>query len=54
MLMQDDTGWFDFGCYGGGAALGHPTPNIDRMAREEPGSPPGMDRQAARPAGARF
>ncbi|MFO1460754.1 MAG: sulfatase-like hydrolase/transferase [Verrucomicrobiota bacterium] len=34
MLMQDDTGWFDFGCYGGGAALGHPTPNIDRMARE--------------------
>ena len=24
MLMQDDTGWNDFGCYsGGGAALGH-------------------------------
>ena len=32
--MQDDTGWFDFGCYGGGASLGHPTPNIDRMAAE--------------------
>src|SRR6516162_3475487 len=34
MLMQDDTGWNDFGCYNGGAALGHPTPNIDRMAAE--------------------
>jgi hypothetical protein len=27
MLMTDDTGWNDFGCYsGGGAGLGHPTP----------------------------
>jgi arylsulfatase len=27
MLMQDDTGWNDFGCYsGGGVALGHPHP----------------------------
>ncbi|HUK81719.1 MAG TPA: arylsulfatase [Verrucomicrobiae bacterium] len=35
MLMTDDTGWNDFGTYsGGGAALGHPTPNIDRIARE--------------------
>ena len=34
MLMQDDTGWFDFGFYLGGAALGHPTPNVDRMAKE--------------------
>src|SRR6059058_4008033 len=35
MLMQDDTGWNDFGCYsGGGAALGHPTPNVDRLAKE--------------------
>jgi arylsulfatase len=34
MLMQDDTGRFDFGCYGGGASLGHPTPNVDRMAKE--------------------
>jgi arylsulfatase A-like enzyme len=35
MLMTDDTGWNDFGCYsGGGAALGHPTPNVDRVARE--------------------
>src|SRR3954471_17296412 len=35
MLMTDDTGWNDFGAYsGGGAALGHPTPNIDRLANE--------------------
>jgi arylsulfatase A-like enzyme len=35
MLMTDDTGWNDFGVYsGGGANLGHPTPNIDRIANE--------------------
>ena len=35
MLMTDDTGWNDFGAYsGGGLALGHPTPNIDRIAKE--------------------
>src|SRR5437762_9729114 len=34
MLMTDDTGWGDFGCYAGGANLGHPTPNIDRIAKE--------------------
>jgi arylsulfatase A-like enzyme len=34
MLMTDDTGWNDFGCYLGGAALGHPTPNIDKVAKE--------------------
>ena len=35
MLMTDDTGWNDFGCYsGGGAGLGHPTPNVDHMAKE--------------------
>jgi arylsulfatase A-like enzyme len=35
MLMTDDTGWGDFGAYsGGGAGLGHPTPNIDRIAKE--------------------
>jgi hypothetical protein len=33
--MTDDTGWNDFGAYsGGGAGLGHPTPNIDRIAKE--------------------
>jgi arylsulfatase len=32
MLMTDDTGWNDFGCYsGGGAGIGHPTPNVDRI-----------------------
>jgi Sulfatase len=35
MLMMDDVGWSDFGVYaGGGKALGHPTPNIDRIAKE--------------------
>ena len=34
MLMTDDTGWSDFGVYGGGANLGHPTPNIDRIGQE--------------------
>jgi arylsulfatase A-like enzyme len=35
MLMMDDVGWSDFGAYpGGGKALGHPTPNIDRVAKE--------------------
>jgi arylsulfatase A-like enzyme len=34
MLMTDDTGWGDFGAYGGGVSLGHPTPNVDRVARE--------------------
>ncbi len=35
MLMTDDTGWNDFGPYsGGGAGLGHPTPNVDQIANE--------------------
>jgi arylsulfatase A-like enzyme len=35
MLMTDDTGWNDFGAYsGGGMSLGHPTPNVDRIAKE--------------------
>ncbi len=35
ILMTDDTGWGDFGYMsGGGQALGHPTPNIDQMAKE--------------------
>jgi arylsulfatase A-like enzyme len=35
MLMTDDTGWNDFGAYsGGGAGLGHPTPNVDQIANE--------------------
>ena len=35
ILMTDDVGWNDFGYIsGGGANLGHPTPNIDRIAKE--------------------
>src|SRR5664279_3779130 len=35
MLMTDDTGWSDFGAYPeGGQSLGHPTPNVDRIAKE--------------------
>jgi len=34
VILMDDVGWGDFGCYGGGVAVGAPTPNIDRMARE--------------------
>jgi arylsulfatase len=35
ILMTDDTGWGDFGYMsGGGASLGHPTPNVDRIAKE--------------------
>ena len=34
ILMEDDTGWFDFGCYNGGRALGHPTPHVDQLAKE--------------------
>ena len=33
MVLFDDVGWGDFGCYGGGVAVGAPTPNIDRLAR---------------------
>ena len=35
VIFGDDLGWSDFGAYtGGGKALGHPTPNIDRLAKE--------------------
>src|SRR5262249_24000698 len=33
VILMDDVGWGDFGCYGGGVAVGAPTPNIDRLAR---------------------
>ena len=32
-ILFDDVGWGDFGCYGGGVAVGAPTPNIDKLAR---------------------
>jgi arylsulfatase A-like enzyme len=34
IILFDDVGWGDFGCYGGGVAVGAPTPNIDRLARD--------------------
>ncbi|HEU0115802.1 MAG TPA: sulfatase-like hydrolase/transferase, partial [Thermomicrobiales bacterium] len=34
VIMTDDTGWGDLGCYGGGAMRGAPTPNLDRLAAE--------------------
>jgi arylsulfatase len=33
VILFDDVGWGDFGCYGGGVAVGAPTPNIDALAR---------------------
>jgi arylsulfatase len=32
VVLMDDVGWGDFGCYGGGVAVGAPTPHIDRLA----------------------
>src|ERR1700693_4648279 len=34
LILMDDVGWGDFGCYGGGVAFGAPTPNVDRLARD--------------------
>lgn len=33
-IVVDDLGYGDPGCYGGGAAIGAATPNIDKLARE--------------------
>jgi arylsulfatase len=33
IFMLDDVGWGDFGCYGGGIAVGAPTPTFDQLAR---------------------
>src|SRR5262245_63006968 len=33
VILFDDVGWGDFGCYGGGVAVGAPTPVIDGLAR---------------------
>jgi arylsulfatase len=33
VILFDDVGWGDFGCYGGGTAVGAPTPGIDALAR---------------------
>ncbi|WHO39351.1 arylsulfatase [Sphingobium sp. AP49] len=34
LILSDDFGYGDAGCYGGGENRGAPTPNIDRMAAE--------------------
>jgi arylsulfatase A-like enzyme len=34
VVLMDDVGWGDFGCYGGGVAVGAPTPALDRLAAE--------------------
>lgn len=33
-VLLDNTGWADFGPYGGGALRGAPSPNVDRLAAE--------------------
>jgi arylsulfatase len=33
IFLMDDVGWGDFGCYGGGIAVGAPTPNFDKLAQ---------------------
>ncbi|OWK33147.1 sulfatase-like hydrolase/transferase [Sphingomonas dokdonensis] len=32
MILMDDVGWGDMGAFGGGVAVGSPTPNLDRLA----------------------
>ena len=34
VIMTDDIGWGDLGCYGGGETRGAPTPHLDRLAAE--------------------
>jgi arylsulfatase len=34
VIVSDDFGYGDAGCYGGGPGRGMPTPNLDRMAQE--------------------
>lgn len=34
VIMTDDVGWGDLGCYGGGAMRGAPTPHLDQLAAE--------------------
>ncbi len=33
-VLTDNTGWGDYGVYGGGVARGAPTPNIDKLASQ--------------------
>ncbi len=34
LILLDNTGWGDFGAYGGGELRGAPSPHIDKLARE--------------------
>ena len=34
LILADNLGWGELGCYGGGAIRGAPTPHIDRLAAE--------------------
>lgn len=34
LIVADNLGWGELGCYGGGALRGAPTPNIDRLAKQ--------------------
>lgn len=34
LIVADNLGWGELGCYGGGALRGAPTPNIDRLAAQ--------------------
>lgn len=33
IILMDDVAWGDFGAYGGGVAVGAPTPHLDRLAQ---------------------
>ena len=34
LIMADNLGWGELGCYGGGVLRGAPTPRIDELAKE--------------------
>src|SRR5258706_4875415 len=34
LILADNLGWGELGCYGGGALRGAPTPRIDKLATE--------------------
>ena len=34
LILADNLGWGELGCYGGGILRGAPTPRIDRLAGE--------------------
>lgn len=34
VIMVDNLGWGELGCYGGGTLRGAPTPNLDKLASE--------------------